>query len=301
MPDEQGETYRQFVDFFARPARTDILRTPDEYGMAYEDVTFPATDGTEIKGWFIPADSDRLIIMNHFLNGNRYGYPGHKIPNDLVGFEVNYVQQHKTLHDAGYNILAYDLRNMGQSGTANDGRAGGGQFEYRDVIGSLRYAKSRDDTAHMKTGLFSICYGCNSTFHAIDKHPEEFQHVKALLGLQPASLGAMLERAAENLGIDKEAARSLAASRMLEKTGFSLNQLSPIDAAKSVFLPTLLVQVHDDAMTYPSDVQAMHDNVAAADKKLFWIEGTTNRFDGYTYFNDHPELLLEWFDSHIDK
>jgi hypothetical protein len=27
----------------------------------------------------------------------------------------------------------------------------------------------------------------------------------------------MLERAAENLGIDKEAARSLAASRMLEK------------------------------------------------------------------------------------
>ncbi|MEC4838398.1 MULTISPECIES: hypothetical protein [Mycobacteroides] len=54
-------------------------------------------------------------------------------------------------------------------------------------------------------------------------------------------------------------------------------------------------------MTYPSDVQAMHDNVAAADKKLFWIEGTTNRFDGYTYFNDHPELLLEWFDSHIDK
>ena len=106
MTDEQGETYRQFVDFFARPARTDILRTPDEYGMAYEDVTFPATDGTEIKGWFIPADSDRLLIMNHFLNGNRYGYPGHKIPNDLVGFEVNYVQQHKTLHDAGYNILA---------------------------------------------------------------------------------------------------------------------------------------------------------------------------------------------------
>ncbi|MGV0862400.1 hypothetical protein ABQE96_24830 [Mycobacteroides chelonae] len=77
--------------------------------------------------------------------------------------------------------------------------------------------------------------------------------------------------------------------------------MSPIEAAKSVFLPTLLVQVHDDAMTYPSDVQAMHDNVAAADKKLFWIEGTTNRFDGYTYFNDHPELLLEWFDSHIDK
>jgi pimeloyl-ACP methyl ester carboxylesterase len=35
------------------------------------------------------------------------------------GFEVNFLPELKHLHDAGYNILTYDLRNHGQSGEAN--------------------------------------------------------------------------------------------------------------------------------------------------------------------------------------
>lgn len=31
--------------------------------------------------------------------------------------------QARHLHDAGYNILTYDLRNLGRSGTGNDGLA----------------------------------------------------------------------------------------------------------------------------------------------------------------------------------
>jgi hypothetical protein len=36
--------------------------------------------------------------------------------------------------------------------------------------------------------------------------------------------------------------------------------------------PTLVVQVHDDSITYPSDVQAISDNIPVKDKRLFWIE-----------------------------
>lgn len=36
-----------------------------------------STTSFPLKRWFIPADSDRLIIHNHFLPGNRHGYPGH--------------------------------------------------------------------------------------------------------------------------------------------------------------------------------------------------------------------------------
>ena len=57
--------------------RAPVLRRPDEVGLDYEDVLFPSMDGVPLEGWFIPADSDRLIIHNHFLPGNRYGYPGH--------------------------------------------------------------------------------------------------------------------------------------------------------------------------------------------------------------------------------
>lgn len=102
------------ADFFATGARTPILRRPDELGLAYEDVFFPSMDGVTLEGWFIPAASDRLVICNHFMPGNRYGYPGHLEPwTNAGGFEVNFLPQYKALHDAGYNVLTYDLRFQG--------------------------------------------------------------------------------------------------------------------------------------------------------------------------------------------
>lgn len=52
-------------------------------------------------------------------------------------------------------------------------------------------------------------------------------------------------------------------------------------------------------MTTPSDVQTIYDNIPATDKKLFWIEGTDQRFQVYNYFGEHPELMLEWFDTYM--
>lgn len=65
--------------FFAKSYRSPVFRRPDEYGLEYEDVFFPSMDGVGLEGWFIPADSDKLAICNHFMPGNRYGYPGHLI------------------------------------------------------------------------------------------------------------------------------------------------------------------------------------------------------------------------------
>lgn len=131
--------------------------------MAYEDVFFPSIDGVTLEGWFIPADSDRLVICNHPMPCNRYGYPGHLEPRtDFGGFEVNFLPEYKVLHDAGYNILTYD-----------------------------------------------------------------------------------------------------------------------------------------DFTMPPSYVQTIYDTISATDKKLFWIEGTNLRFQGYNYFGEHPELLLKWFGTHV--
>jgi uncharacterized protein (DUF1330 family)/alpha/beta superfamily hydrolase len=286
------------VDLMTRSIRTPILRTPDEYGMAYEDVQFPAQDGVTLEGWFIPGKSDRLIIMNHPMPANRYGYPGHLDPwKNFGGFEVNFLPEYKILHDAGYNILTYDMRNHGRSGVGSGGLVGHGEFEYRDVIGSLRYAKSRPDTKNMKLALYSRCLGANSTFVAMTKHPEEFKDIKAMIALQPVTPKIFIERAMEMNEIEN--GMELFAQAYYNRSGLHLDQVLPPHYAKADAVPTLVAQVRNDFLTRPSNVQEFYDNIPAKDKKLFWIEGTNRRFDGYNYFGENPKLVLDWFDSHM--
>jgi uncharacterized protein len=125
-----------------------------------------------------------LIIHNHFLPGNRYGYPGH-LPEfgGLGGFEVNFLPEYKALHDAGYNILCYDIPSM-------------------------------------TTLLLSVCLGGDSTCVAMAKHPEEFEHIKSLILLQPVSASYIIEEFVKANNIPDGYTRFDKA--LSERTGFHL-------------------------------------------------------------------------------
>jgi uncharacterized protein len=111
----------QYAQMFAHGARTPVLRRPSDIGRDFEEAFFPSLDGIPLEAWFIPADSDKLLIVNHPMTCNRYGFPGHLPPRNTMfgGFEVNFLPELKHLHDAGYDILTYDLRNHGLSDEAN--------------------------------------------------------------------------------------------------------------------------------------------------------------------------------------
>lgn len=73
-----------------------------------------------------------------------------------------------------------------------------------------------------------------------------------------------------------------------ERTGFHLEEQSPLTYAHAITVPTLAAQVHDDVMTRPEDVQAIHDAIPVEDKQMNWIEGTTRRFDGHKLLQRPP-------------
>jgi hypothetical protein len=108
--------------------------------------------------------------------------------------EVNFMPDYKHLHDAGYNVLAYDLRAFGQNGAGSGRVTGKGIREYRDFIGSMRYVRSRPDLQAMKVGLLSRCCGMNATMVGMAKHPEEFEGVQAIVAPQPISLSSFYVR-----------------------------------------------------------------------------------------------------------
>lgn len=305
-PDQIDQTLQKLAEGFRTWPRAPILHWPDEEGLDYEDVFFASEDGTPLEGWFIPrTGSDKIIIANHPRWFNRAGLPSHLEPWKSFGasagndFEVNFIPDYRILHDAGYNVLAYDLRNFGQSGAANGGVFSVGRYESRDVIGSLNYVRSRTDTRDMRIGLFSRCVGCNATMFAMTRRPEAFDGVRCMVAAQPLSSGVALRRALERFGIPDSYMDDLN-ERIRLQTSFTTNQFSPMPWAGSVMIPTFLYQVRDDLYTRPDDIQAMYDNIPIADKQLHWIEGTTRRWDGYTYFQREPQQMLEWFARFMD-
>jgi uncharacterized protein len=306
LTEEQIDRLLQgMADSFARQLRAPILHSPAEYGLDYQDITFPALDGVSLEGWFIPAaGSDKLIIANHPMGFSRAGIPANLEPWRSIwvpsgnDFEVNLVPDYKILHDAGYNVLAYDLRNFGLSGAANGGIASSGIFEARDVAGSLAYARSRPDTAAMTIGLFSRCLGCSSTFAAMTQFPDAFDGVRCLVGPQPVTMKTIVQRRLAMAGVPAARIDDLE-QRLILRTSIGFARRAPQEWARNVRVPVFLYQVHDDVLTVSGDVQTMFDNIPVPDKKLQWIHGTTRRWDGYLEFQRHPEPMLGWFATHM--
>ena len=283
----------------AKPVRTPIVRKPDEYGLDFEEVTFPAVDGIELKAWFIPADSKKLVIHNHFSPASRYGFPGHmKNFEASGGFEVNFLPKYKALHDAGYNILTYDMRNHGESESSPNEICGVGYWEWQDVIGSLQFARSWEKTAGMEISLQSMCMGANSTLRAMEKQPDAFVDIKSWILIQPLHGQTFIERSCEAMGIDVQKGIEEFAPINTELTGLTFEDHDMRPLIKHVKIPTLMLQVRQDMISRESDIQELFDNLDVEDKDIVWIEDTPWRFHGYTYFSDHPEKMIRWYDAH---
>ncbi|WP_206666171.1 alpha/beta hydrolase family protein [Stutzerimonas nosocomialis] len=296
----RAELIAGLVSAMVNPLRSPIIRNPADDGLEYSDIYFPAIDGVRLDGWFIPGDSDKLIIANHPIWANRYGFPGHIAPYGDAwaasgnNIEVNFMPDYKHLHDAGYNVLAYDLRNFGHSASGGGGAIGNGIREYRDVIGSLRYARSRSDLRDMKIGLLSRCCGMNATMVGMTKHPGDFEGVRAIVAPQPISLSSFYRTLLGHMGMPDALPEVAEALRRV--TSMDLKDMDMPQYAAAVDIPTLLLQVREDRLTTPADVQAIFDAIPAEKKELIWIEGTHRRFDGYNYLPNNPKPMLDWFE-----
>ena len=281
------------------PPRTPMLHKPDEFGMDYEEVIIETADSVKLNGWFIPANSKKLIICNHFSPANRAGFPGHQEPFTYAGgFEVNFLPKYKALHDAGYNVLAYDMRCHGQSETGREGVSGVGYFEWQDVLASLEYVKTRKEMAGMEVSLQSLCMGANATLLAMKKQPDAFKNIKSWIVIQPLNGRTYLERVFERMGVDQEQGIKAFGEIYTEMTGLNVEDHDMRGQMDGVKIPTLMVQVRNDMNSRESDIQEMYDKIAVEDKNIIWIEDTEWRFKGYQYFSDHPEEMVAWYDAH---
>lgn len=305
IPADKLAVVKALAGFAVKPSfRTPVHKTPSDHDIdTWEDVYFPSDDGTPLEGWYVPAtegESDKLIIMNHPMPMSRSGFTGHygEPWSQVDTIEIDFVAHVAHLARAGFNVLTYDLRNHGNSSAANGGICGIGRYEWRDCIGAKRYVETHPRLSKMTLGLYSQCTGGNAQYEAISRRPGLFENVRCMLSPLVVSMTSLMGQFARLQGVEDFMQQMDFEQRKLG--GFTNAEMTPHLFAANVKVPTLVVQVRDDLWTTPEDGQTTFDLLGSTEKELFWIEGTTRRFDGYNYFGRNPEHMIAWFRKYMN-
>ena len=77
-----------------------ILLTPKDIGLEYEEVSLQTKDNITISGWYIPAKHEKGVLL--FCHGN-----AGNISHRLESIEI--------FHNAGLSVLIFDYRGYGKS------------------------------------------------------------------------------------------------------------------------------------------------------------------------------------------
>ena len=142
-----GLIERHFIYF---PDR-DLVGSPAEVGLPFDEVSFSASDGVQLHGWFVPGKSDVTWLWFHGNAGNI----SHRLHNLRL--------LHQRL---GVNILLFDYRGYGRS----EGKPSE-QGTYRDAEAALAYLRSRPDVDNGKIVYFGRSLGAGVAVELARRDP----------------------------------------------------------------------------------------------------------------------------------
>jgi alpha-beta hydrolase superfamily lysophospholipase len=117
----------------------EIIATPNQVGLPYEDIQLKTSDGISLHGWYIPASQPRGTVL--FLHGNAGN----------ISYRLDSVQM---FHRLGYNTLIFDYRGYGNSGgTPSE------QGTYRDAEAAWRHLTEQRHIPSCRIVLFGESMG----------------------------------------------------------------------------------------------------------------------------------------------
>jgi len=115
--------------------------TPADIDVDYQDVSIEASDGIRLHGWFMPGDSDRVLLFFHGNAGN-------------ISHRLDSIRQFLQL---GLSVLIIDYRGYGQS----DGRTTE-QGIYRDADAAWHYLTETRGTPQERVVVFGRSMGASA-------------------------------------------------------------------------------------------------------------------------------------------
>lgn len=282
-----------------RPERQRLWLTPEDLGLPYEKIHFPAEDGLRLAGWFIPAENSEVqdratVVLVHGWPWNRLGEAATDLVSNLSSASpVDLMRLALALHREEYNVLMFDLRNHGESAAKPPVMFG--LQEARDLLGALAYLKDRDDVNADKVGVVGFSMGANTLLYTLPYTRD----IKAGVAVQPATPAVFADGFGQHLlgGLSKVVV-PLAELFYVAAGGIRLDDYRPAAAAAGAGdTPILFVQGEGDSWGSVADVAGMAASAPAGGEAL--VVSSKHRFDGYQHVLDHPDMVTEFFDKNL--
>ena len=146
VPETNKLIARRFIFF----PEKQLVGNPSHWGLSFEEVVFPASDGVKLHGWYVQGNSDVTWIWFHGNAGNI----SHRLEDLML------LNSH-----LGVNILLFDYRGYGRS----EGKVSE-KGTYRDARGALDYLLSRDDVNPRKIVYFGRSLGAAVAVELATQH-----------------------------------------------------------------------------------------------------------------------------------
>ncbi len=111
-----------------------IVATPGDRGLAYEEVSFDAADGVQLAAWNVPSEANRgVVLFSHGNGGN-------------ISYNLPFIEN---LHRVGLSTFIYDYRGYGRSqGKPSE------EGTYSDIAGAWR---DLTESRNVPAGQILLC------------------------------------------------------------------------------------------------------------------------------------------------
>ena len=256
------------------PKRIISQETPLKYGYEYEQLSFQSLDNLKLDAWLVPGkNNNKVIIVLH-------GYPFDK--GDILNQTLFLTKE--------YDLFFFDFRAHGKS----EGRfTTFGKEEVNDILGAIKYLKSRD---YVDIGAIGFSLGASSALIAA----EQTNDIKAIVSdAAYANLDLVFKEEKFQNIIFKDFFLSL--TRLIAKVMINLDprDVSPMDSVKNYDIPILII--HADVDTYNDVNNAYLINNNAKNAELWIIENNDEKH-GLVYNivkDEYEEKVLEFFKKHV--
>jgi uncharacterized protein len=247
---------------------------PSAHGWAYSDVSFTDSAGLVLRGWWIPGSRHRTVVMVHGWTSSRHE------PMSKAAY----------LHDAGYNLLVFDLRGHG---TSDGGYTTLGWAEPDDVRAAVRFARGMDPGP---IALLGYSMGASAAVEAAATGAGVQAVIEDSGFASAVDVVRWTFTRTTGLPADPFADPLLALSAA--DIGVDLARIRPVDAAARLTAPLLVIVGTADTLVPPAQGHALY-HAAAGPKELLVVPGAGHVAGYFTAPALYRRTVLEFLAAHL--